>query len=63
MEPIYLFLNRIHLELDRVTSRQEGQALIEYVLIVTLIALVAITALQSVGTGVRGALTTIAGDV
>ena len=63
MEPIYLFLNRIHLALNRATARQEGQALIEYVLIVTLIAVVSIVALQTVGTGVKGALTNIAGAV
>jgi Flp pilus assembly pilin Flp len=60
---MYLFLNRIHHELNRATARQEGQALIEYVLIVTLIALVSIVALQTVGTGVKGALTNIAGAV
>lgn len=50
-------------ELHRLATRQEGQALIEYVLIVTLIALVSITALGSVGTSVNGALTNIAGAV
>ena len=45
------------------TARQEGQALIEYALIVSLIALVAIAALQTVGTNVKGILNTIAGEV
>ena len=51
------------LELRRVTSRQEGQALIEYALIISLIALVAITALQTTGTNIKGILNTIAGEV
>jgi Flp pilus assembly pilin Flp len=63
MEPIYLFLNRLHFELHRATSRQEGQALIEYVLIISLIALVSITALTSVGGSVKSALNAIAGEV
>jgi Flp pilus assembly pilin Flp len=44
-------------------SRQEGQALIEYALIVSLIALVAIVALQTTGTNVKGLLNKIGGDV
>ena len=67
MAPVYEFLNRLHAELHRVTNqattRQEGQALIEYALIVSLIALVAITALQTVGTNLNGVLNTIAGAV
>ena len=47
-----------------VTSRAEGgQALIEYALIISLIALVAIVALQTTGTNVAGILNTIAGEV
>ncbi|MGZ4417045.1 MAG: Flp family type IVb pilin [Gaiellaceae bacterium] len=42
---------------------ESGQALIEYALIVSLIALVAITALQTTGTNVAGILNTIAGEV
>jgi Flp pilus assembly pilin Flp len=51
------------LGLRKVTSRQEGQALIEYALIVSLIALVAIAALKTTGTNVSGILNKIAGDV
>jgi len=43
--------------------REEGQALIEYALIISLIALVAITALQTTGTNIKGILNTIAGEV
>jgi Flp pilus assembly pilin Flp len=42
---------------------ETGQALIEYALIISLIALVAITALQTTGTNVAGILNTIAGEV
>ena len=43
--------------------REEGQALIEYALIISLIALVAINALQTTGTNIKGILNTIAGEV
>jgi Flp pilus assembly pilin Flp len=63
MTPIYLFLNRLHAGLRTATSRQDGQALIEYALIISLIALVAIVALQTTGTNIKGVLNTIAGEV
>jgi Flp pilus assembly pilin Flp len=44
-------------------ARQEGQALIEYALIISMIALVAIIALQTTGTNLKGLLNKIAGDV
>jgi Flp pilus assembly pilin Flp len=42
---------------------ESGQALIEYALIISLIALVAITALQTTGTDISSILNTIAGEV
>jgi Flp pilus assembly pilin Flp len=63
MTRIYLVLSRLHAGLRGATTRQEGQALIEYALIVSLIALVCIVALQAVGTNVKGVLNTIAGEV
>jgi pilus assembly protein Flp/PilA len=42
---------------------EEGQALVEYALIVSLIAVVAIAALTLTGTSIRGMLTNIANDV
>jgi Flp pilus assembly pilin Flp len=60
---MYLFLNRLHTNLRTSTSRQEGQALIEYALIISLIALVAIVALQTTGTNISKILNTIAGEV
>ena len=61
MTTMYLFLNRLHLR--TATSRQDGQALIEYALIISLIALVAIVALQTTGTNISKVLNTIAGEV
>jgi Flp pilus assembly pilin Flp len=63
MTTVYFFINRLHAELRRVTTRQEGQALIEYALIISLIALVAITALQTMGGNIKSVLNTIAGEV
>lgn len=63
---IYSIHHRTLLAIERVRSalaRSEGQALIEYALIISLIALVAITALQTTGTNVASILNTIAGEV
>jgi Flp pilus assembly pilin Flp len=61
MTRIALIVNRL---LDaQVTSREEGQALIEYALIISLIALVALAALKATGTNVTGILNKIAGEV
>ena len=45
------------------TRREDGQALVEYALIISLIAVVAIGALQLTGTNVVNILTGIAGDL
>jgi Flp pilus assembly pilin Flp len=50
-------------DLRTARSRQEGQALIEYALIISLIAVVAIAALQLTGTNIKGLLNRIAGEV
>jgi Flp pilus assembly pilin Flp len=47
----------------RSLRRAEGQALIEYALIVSLIALIAIASLKLTGTNVSKVLNTIAGEV
>jgi Flp pilus assembly pilin Flp len=44
-------------------TRDEGQALIEYALIVSLIGLVAIVSLKTLGTNVSGVLNKVAGEV
>jgi Flp pilus assembly pilin Flp len=51
------------LELRKATSRQEGQALIEYALIVSLIAIIAIASLKLTGANISKILNTIAGEV
>jgi Flp pilus assembly pilin Flp len=64
MTYLNLVLMRLHpTNLRSSLSRQEGQALIEYALIISLIALVAIVALQTTGTNIKGVLNTIAGEV
>jgi Flp pilus assembly pilin Flp len=51
------------LDARKMLARQEGQALIEYALIISLIAVVAIAALQLTGTNIKGVLNRIAGEV
>ena len=63
LQPIFGRLSFGAVGLRRTTSRQEGQALIEYALIVSLIAGVAIATLQLTGTNVKGVLNKIAGEV
>lgn len=46
-----------------VARAETGQALIEYALIISLIALVAIAALQTTGNDISSILNTIAGEV
>jgi pilus assembly protein Flp/PilA len=63
MTSIQLMSYRLLVGLRARTARQEGQALIEYALIISLIALVAIAALQTMGGNIKGVLNTIAGEV
>ena len=66
MERTQLVLGRLlvgSLDFRRTLSRQEGQALIEYALIVTLIAVVGIGMLQLTGTNIKGLLNRVAGEV
>jgi Flp pilus assembly pilin Flp len=51
------------LRLRAVASRQEGQALVEYALIIGLIGIVAIVSLKLTGTNLSKILSTIAGEV
>jgi Flp pilus assembly pilin Flp len=66
MTHLHLIFGRLALgalELRRPASRQQGQALIEYALIISLIAVLAIAALQLTGTNIKGLLNKIAGEV
>jgi len=45
---------------NQLVRREEGQALVEYALILSLIALVCLVALQLIGTNISNLLTTIA---
>ena len=63
---IYSIHHRALLVIERTKSalaRSEGQALIEYALIISLIAVVAIAALQLAGVNVKSLLNHIAGEV
>ena len=56
-------LNRLVLTLcSRIQlQREEGQALVEYTLILALVSIVAIVILQTIGTDIVAKLTTVAG--
>jgi pilus assembly protein Flp/PilA len=51
------------LYVQELRRRENGQALVEYALILGLISVVAILALTNIGTGVRSKLTQIATDL
>jgi pilus assembly protein Flp/PilA len=51
------------LYLQELRRRENGQALVEYALILGLISVVAILALTNIGTGVRSKLSDIATDI
>lgn len=57
------YLNLMLTDVATFKSRDEGQALIEYALIISLIAVVAISVLQLTGVHLKSLLTTIAGEV
>jgi pilus assembly protein Flp/PilA len=49
--------------ISRLRNREEGQALVEYALILALIAVVCIGALTALGLSVQGILNNIAGQL
>jgi Flp pilus assembly pilin Flp len=51
------------LEVRRLASRQQGQALIEYALIISLVAVSAIAALSLTGVNIKSLLTKVATEV
>jgi pilus assembly protein Flp/PilA len=58
MDPINIW-RRLGITLKRRTAAQDGQALIEYALILALIALITIGVLQALGHSVSGVLTKV----
>lgn len=48
---------------NRFRSREEGQALVEYALILALVSVAAVATLAALGTGVDGILQTIVADL
>jgi Flp pilus assembly pilin Flp len=62
MERLHNALQALAVRIETLREEQ-GQALIEYVLIISLISLVAIGALQLTGNDISSILTTIAGEV
>ena len=57
MTAFNLFVARLF---DRVRTEEEGQGLVEYALILALIAVVAITMLTTIGTDIAAKLTDVA---
>jgi pilus assembly protein Flp/PilA len=55
-----LMFAKMHLWLASLRDREEGQALVEYALILALVSIVAIGALQALGANVTGRLQDIA---
>jgi len=56
-------LLKLYVKFQDLISREEGQDLVEYALVVALIALGASVAVKSVGTGLSTAFTTISTDI
>ena len=54
------FLTRLYLAARNAVEREEGQSLVEYGLIIALIAVVCLTALTALGTNAASQLQTIA---
>ena len=44
-------------------SREDGQSLVEYALIIALVAIVLVAGLTALGTGITGTLTAITGSL
>jgi pilus assembly protein Flp/PilA len=49
--------------IQRLSTEEEGQGLVEYALIIALVSIVAIGALGTLSGGVNGALTKVAGSL
>jgi len=63
LESMYMKLQLALAGLRPTASRQEGQALVEYALILSLVSIAAILALKTTGTNISTLLTNIAADL
>jgi len=63
MERLKLFPIRMYLAARALRDREEGQALVEYALILSLVAIAAVTILQALGTKVSVIFQSINNDL
>jgi pilus assembly protein Flp/PilA len=63
MQKLNAWISIAFLKLEGLRHREEGQGLVEYGLILTLISVVAVAALTSVGKSVTSVLSKVAGDI
>ena len=56
-------LFKLHLKMEDLLTREEGQDLVEYALVVALIAFGAVTAMKGLGTEINSAFKTISSDL
>jgi pilus assembly protein Flp/PilA len=62
-EQLMLWVGKVFARIDELKSREDGQALVEYGLILALVAVVCIGALQLLGTSVRDQINAIANAI
>jgi Flp pilus assembly pilin Flp len=63
LESMYMKLQLAFAGLRPTARRQEGQALVEYALILSLVSIAAVVALKTTGTNIQTLLTNIAADL
>jgi pilus assembly protein Flp/PilA len=62
-EQLMLWVGKVYARFDELKSREDGQALVEYGLILALVAVVCIGALTLLGTSVRDQINAIANAI
>ena len=63
MEKLKLFPTRMYLAAQALRDREEGQAMVEYALILALVSVAAVAILKLVGTNVTNIFSTINNDL
>jgi Flp pilus assembly pilin Flp len=63
LESMYMKLQLALAGLRPTAQRQEGQALVEYALILSLVSIAAVVALKTTGTNITTLLTNVAADL